>query len=137
MKSVFVDVNICIDLLAKRNPFYKDAAMLFSRADEGTISVSVSSLSFVIIDYILKSHYKVASSRKILSKFKSLINIYSVDDKIIQLSLASGFSDFEDAVQHFTAVENGAGAIITRNKSDFKASLIPVLTPAEYLKTIE
>jgi predicted nucleic acid-binding protein len=136
MKSVFVDVNVCIDLLSKRNPFYKDAAILFSLADEGFISVSVSSLSFVIIDYILKSHYKASSSRKILSKFKSLINIYSVDDKIIQLALTSAFSDFEDAVQHYAAIENGAEIIVTRNKSDFKNSLIPVLTPAEFLKTI-
>ena len=40
MKSVFVDVNICIDLLAKRNPFYKDAAKLFSLADNGAITVA-------------------------------------------------------------------------------------------------
>jgi hypothetical protein len=34
------------------------------------------------------------------------VNVLAVDDKIIQLALQAEFNDFEDAIQHFTAIEN-------------------------------
>lgn len=59
-------------------------------------------------------------------------------DAEIQSALASSFKDFEDAIQHFTAkAEGGISAIVTRNKADYSASEIPVLSPEEYLAKLE
>lgn len=41
MKKLFIDTNIIIDLLAKRDPFYDEAAMLFTLADKQKIGLSV------------------------------------------------------------------------------------------------
>ena len=60
----------------------------------------------------------------------------NVDDQIIQLALESGFNDFEDAIQYFTAKLNDIDCVITRNVNDYKNSLIPVYTPTELLKII-
>ncbi len=57
-------------------------------------------------------------------KFKVLIEVLPMDDKIITLSLESDFKDFEDAIQYYTAVENQIDIIITRNLKDFKTSKI-------------
>ncbi len=43
------------------------------------------------------------------------------------------FSDFEDGLQYYSAIENNVDIILTRNKKDFKNSKIPVLTVKEYL----
>jgi len=67
-----------------------------------------------------------------LIKFKVLVEVAKLDDKIIELALASDFMDFEDAIQYYTAVENGVDVIITRNLRDFKTSKLPVLTAKEY-----
>ena len=56
------------------------------------------------------------------------------DDKIIDLALASDFKDFEDAMQYYTALENGLDIVITRNKRDFKNINLPILTAQEYLE---
>ncbi|MDR2618464.1 MAG: PIN domain-containing protein, partial [Treponema sp.] len=63
--------------------------------------------------------------------------VLNVDDKIIQKALESGFNDFEDAVQYFTAVENKIDYIITRNTEDYKKSTIKIYTPSQYLKIKE
>ena len=55
------------------------------------------------------------------------------DDKIIELALASDLNDFEDAIQYNTALDNNIEIIITRNKRNFKKSILPVLTAKEYL----
>ena len=52
MDKVFVDTDICFDLLSKRQPFNKAAELLFSLADTGKIKLCVSSLSFSNIDYV-------------------------------------------------------------------------------------
>ena len=45
MKKLFVDTNIVIDLLARREPFYVEAAELFSLADKRHVELSISSLT--------------------------------------------------------------------------------------------
>jgi len=72
-------------------------------------------------------------ARKVISKFKLLVNILVLDDKIIELSLASDFADFEDAIQYYTALENNINLIITRNNKDFKHSKLPILSAKEFL----
>lgn len=58
MAKIFVDTDICLDLLSGRKPFNAIAQKLFTLADLGKIKIYVSSLSFSNIDYILKSNFK-------------------------------------------------------------------------------
>jgi predicted nucleic acid-binding protein len=137
MRKVFLDTNIILDLLARRMPFYTDAAELFSLADKKKLTLSISSLCMADVHYILSRKNPAAKVRKILRKFKVLVIIQSLDDKIVDLALNSDFHDFEDAIQYYTAIENDQDIIITRNQSDFKESKIPVMTAGEFLKSIK
>jgi predicted nucleic acid-binding protein len=47
-EKIFVDTDVVLDLLAKREPFYKYAARLFTSADEQKLKIYVSSLEFLI-----------------------------------------------------------------------------------------
>lgn len=94
----------------------------------------VSSLSFSNVNYILSKQYNADQTRKKLLQFKTLISILAVNDKIIELALASGFRDFEDAIQYYTAIENGISTLLTRNLRDFKKAEIILLTAEQYLK---
>jgi len=136
MIHILLDTNIIIDLLAAREPFYAEAADLFSLADKKTIKLSVSALSLANTHYILSKFTNDQEARKILRNIKVIISVLPLDDKVVDLALNSDFKDFEDGIQYFTAIENDQKLIVTRNKSDFKASKIPVMTPAEFLKSI-
>jgi len=137
MKLLFLDTNIIIDLLAKREPFYKSAAQLFSLADKMKLQLSVSALTFAITNYILLKEKNPEEIRLILRKLKLLLKVTSLDDKIIGLSLNdNNFKDYEDALQYYSALENDADVIITRNLKDFQKSKIPVLTAEQYLQRI-
>ena len=137
MEKVFVDSDIILDLLSARQPHYNNAAELFSLADEDSLKLFVSSLSFANVNYILSKQYSADQTRKKLLKFKTLVSVLSVNDKIIELALASDFKDFEDAIQYYTAIENDLSILLTRNLRDFRKSLITVLTAEQYLKVIE
>lgn len=134
MSRVLVDTNIVIDLLAKRVKFYQEAADLFSRADEKEIRLAISALTFANTNYVLSKLKSPKEAREILRKFKVLVEVLSLDNKITELALSDDdFPDFEDGLQYYSAIENQIGVIITRNKKDFKNAKIPVLTAKEFL----
>jgi len=137
MKRIFLDTNIVLDILAHRMPYYTEAAKLFSLADKKKIKLSVSALCLADSNYILSKQLPVTEVRKVLRRFKVLVNVLPLDDKVSDLALNSEFNDFEDAIQYFTAIENGQDLIITRNLQDFKESKIPVMTAGEFIKALK
>lgn len=133
MTKVFVDTDVCIDLLSGRIPFNKTAGILFSLAGNRKVKIYVSSLSFSNIDDVLRSQYSSTYSRQLLGKFKMLVNVLPVDSKTIDLSISSDFNDFEDAIQYSCAIENNLTTIITRNVKDYKKTAVSVLTPETFI----
>ncbi|MBI0399942.1 type II toxin-antitoxin system VapC family toxin [Cyclobacterium marinum] len=133
MNRILVDTNVVLDLLGKRKSFLKEAQELFTLGDKGKVKLFVSALTFANTYYILSQQLKVSSARKVLRQFKVLVEVVPIDDKVIELALDSEFKDFEDAIQYYSAIENGVRIIITRNQKDFKHSKIPVLSAKEYL----
>ena len=134
MTKILIDTNIVIDLLSKRKDFYDDAATLFSQADKKQLNLTISALTFANTNYILTKLKSAKEAREILRKFKVLVELLSLDDKITELALSDEtFPDFEDGLQYYSAIENDIDVIITRNKKDFKNSKLPVLTAKEFL----
>ncbi|RYY58505.1 MAG: PIN domain-containing protein [Chitinophagaceae bacterium] len=134
MDKVFIDTDIALDLLARREPYYAASADLFTMADRGMVDLYISALSLSNLHYLLSRQHNTAESSRILANFKVLVKALAVDDKIIELALSSRFPEFEDAIQYYTAVENGIQTLLTRNAKDYKLASIRVLTAELYVK---
>lgn len=134
--KLFLDTNVMLDLLGNRNPFFEDAAKVVSLADKGKATLAVSALSFATTDYFLSKILSPARSKEGLIKFKAVSEIVSLDENIIDKSLSSNFSDFEDGLQYYSAIKSDCNYIITRNTKDFKSAEIPVMTPQEFLTSL-
>jgi len=138
MKKLFVDTNIVIDLLSRREPFFEEAANLFSLADKQQIVLTVSSLTFANTSYTLLRQMDSNKTKSILRKLRLIVKILPLDDKIVGLALNDEtFSDFEDGLQYFTAINNAQDIVITRNLKDFKHSKLPTMTAKQFIETIE
>lgn len=132
--KVFVDTNIVIDLLSKRKGHYESAAALFSKADRSELEISVSALTIANTQYILSKYGNKADVLNVLRRFKVLVEVAPLDEKIISLALSQDrFTDFEDSLQYYSALETDSLVIITRNTKDFKPSQLPVMQPDEFL----
>ena len=137
MKKLFIDTNIVIDLLSRREPFFEETAELFSLADKKQIELSVSSLTIANTSYTLLRQMDANKAKSILRKLRLILRVLPLDDKIIGLALNDEtFSDFEDGLQYFTAIEDEQELIITRNLKDFKGSKLPVMTAKQFIGTI-
>jgi predicted nucleic acid-binding protein len=89
MKKLYVDTNIVIDLLSRREPYSDEAAALFSLADKNQVELSVSSLTIANTSYALLRQMDSNKAKSILRKLRLIVKILPLDDKIIGLALAN------------------------------------------------
>lgn len=134
MKKVFLDTNILIDYFASRRD-YVSASTIVTMAKEGHFQLLVSSLSFATASYIMNAHHKKTNADIVamFAEFVKMCNVTPVDSLIIDEAIASRFPDFEDAMQYYSAIREGADVIITRNSNDFNTANIAVYEPQAFL----
>jgi predicted nucleic acid-binding protein len=136
MTNLFIDTDIIIDFLIDRKPYSREAAIIFTLIDQKRLKGYVSSLTFSNLFYVLR---KIESQKKVISKLDSLsklLTVLKVDDQNIRDAIDSGFTDFEDSIQYFCALDcKRIEVIITRNTKDYKRSSLPVMTPGDFLKS--
>jgi len=135
MKKVFLDTNVVIDLLDKREPFYKDAVAIFTLAYKKKITLFVSPMTYATASYLLRKHGQ-EQMRLLLRNFRQLSRVTVADEMVVDDALASSFLDYEDALQYYSALSKNVDVILTRNVKDFQYSKISVLTPGEYLSQL-
>ncbi|MFN8416136.1 MAG: PIN domain-containing protein [Cytophagaceae bacterium] len=133
-ERIFVDTDIILDLLAKREPHYSHAATLFSLADLNKVELCISPLTYYTISDIIFQQSSSKKSRMNLMKLKTLITFLPVNDRIIELTLTSNFKDFEEGIQYYTAQEYNIKTLITRKLKEYKSAEITILTAEQYLK---
>ena len=68
-----------------------------------------------------------------MARLRTLLKTCAVGDRELGQALVSDFTDLEDGIQHFVAVNNGAEAIVTRNVRDYRSSTIPACDPSHVL----
>lgn len=135
--KLFLDTNVVIDLLGEREPFYESIAKIATLADNGRIKLVVSALTYSTAYCVLSKFEANNAVIEKIRKFKVVAETSDLTNKIIDKGLFSKFQDFEDSLQYCCAVGADCTILITRNGKDFKQSLIPVLSPNEYLNSLK
>lgn len=132
---LFVDTDVVLDLLARRDPFHTAAATLFTMAETGRITLFVSSLTFSNLFYILRKQLSARTAHEVLRNFRQLVTVAALDDAIVEQALEAEFTDFEDALQYFTALSAGCTILITCNVRHYRKAAIRVVTAEVYCST--
>ena len=134
-KHYLVDTNVVIDMLLDRED--ADAACaVFDGAERGDYYLHICALSFTTMFYSLRKILSREDRINVLTQLKEAMEVAAVDGNVIDLALKSGWKDFEDAVQNFSAVvDPQISAIITRNTKDFKDSSLEVVDSVEFLNS--
>ena len=135
MDKVLIDTDVLMDVFFDRKPFSKYATQVINRCAEKQIEGYTTPVILSNVYYLLS---KTAKHDIIIEKIKQLlmiVDIVKIDKNAVVNALNSSFKDFEDALQNFSAVEQGdIKIILTRNIKDFKKSSLAILTPEIYLK---
>ena len=134
--SVLIDLNILLDVLQKRDPFYETSARLLASVEVGRVKGYVAAHSITTLFYLIKKDRSVAEARATITNLLQFIKIAPVDQVTIEQALNLDYRDYEDAVQMISAVQCKADCLVTRNIKDYQPALLPVMQPVDLLATL-
>ena len=139
MYKVFIDTDVILDLLMKREPFQNAAVNLFKQIEMKNIKGYTSPLVIANLHYLLTKIYNKKKSMELLSELLKLIVITKIDGETIKLVFEEKkIKDLEDLIQYYSAIEGDIDFIVTRNVKDFpKTDEMKILKPDELVKIME
>ena len=129
----FIDTNVIVDVVAKREPFFADSQAVLALCATGEIEGVVSDLTFCNVAYVLRKALGNEELRNGLRVLKNNLTVVPIGEAAITAALGNEMTDFEDAVQLEAARTNHVDVIVTRNVRHFNNSPIRVCTPSELL----
>ncbi|MBP5663720.1 MAG: PIN domain-containing protein [Bacteroidales bacterium] len=131
-QKLFLDTNIVIDFLARREEF-QSAANILQLGMENKVDLYITGLTVANITYILRSQLGKDKVKDVLYSLCSFIHIAPITENETSKAFETENPDLEDAIQYYSAVSVSADYIITRDPKHFKFSAIPVVNGREYL----
>ncbi len=137
MIRALVDINVMLDVLARRESFVADAVEVWSAAEIGRVRGLVSADSFSTLYYLLRRASNHRTALRGMGLIRDVFEIVPLDDQIIHQAMDSPLGDFEDAIQYHSAMRGKADCIVTRDLKHFRKAELPVLAPADFLNMLE
>ena len=134
--KVLFDLNIILDVLQEREPFYEISAQLLAHAETGKIQGFVAPHSLTTLFYLIQKDQSAAHAKVTITNLLQILKIAAIDQSTIEQALSLPYKDFEDAVQMMAAVQCKADYLVTRNVKDFKPAPLSVIQPSELLALI-
>jgi len=130
---VLIDLNLILDVLQQREPFYLLSARVLACAETGLIEGYVAAHTLTTLFYLIAKDQSPETARVSLTELLQFLAVAAVDQDTIEQALTLPYNDFEDAVQMTSAVQVGVKYLVTRDVRDYKAGPLAVLQPAELL----
>ena len=131
--KVFLDTNVIIDVLAAREPFFRDSQRVVDYCERHPESGFLSSLTFCTVAYVLRKSVGKDVLPDKLKTLRKIFDVLPVTKGSVDWAIDSQMPDFEDAMQYECASTATMDVIVTRDKSGFSGVEIPVLSPTEFV----
>lgn len=132
---MLVDVNIFMDVFQRRKDWEGSLALLHL-VRQGKVKGCISALTVPIL-YFLRA--RILGDQKARVDVQEIIRgfqVLTLDQETLAKAFSSNFTDLEDAIQHFSAVNGHCHKIVTRNVKHYQTSVLPVFTPEEVVPQI-
>ncbi len=131
--KILLDTNIVLDFILKIEQFYLNSSEILKLAFNNKIEDCISASTITDIYYILRKYKSKKVTKELITDILDFIETIDVNKEIISNALKSEIEDFEDAVQENSAIFSDIELIVTRNKNDFKNSILKIYSPEEFI----
>src|SRR5699024_4911184 len=129
MDKILIDTDVLIDFFFDRKPFAEYLTEILNLCANKEIQGFTTPVIISNVYYLLRITAKHNIIIEKIIQLLTIIDIVEMNKSVVLNALNSKFKDFEDALQNFSAIENGnIKTILTRNLKDFKKSELAILT---------
>ena len=130
---IFFDTNVILDILMRREPFFRDSARVVYLCETGVHVGGLTKLSACNIAYATRKQLGAKQTIHILRSLFGVVEPIATSVSSLRQSLLNPSTDFEDAIQARCADEWNADVIVTRDKAGFASATTRILSPSEFL----
>ncbi len=128
---VLFDTNVVLDVLMARQPWVREAVVLWEAVDEGRLSGFLPASALTDIYYLARRHSGPARAREAVRLCLAAFEFCTIDRAVLEQAFRYNGPDFEDDIQIASADSANLDAIVTRDASGFNGSALPIWSPAE------
>ena len=133
--TVLVDTDVLIDATLDRMPWADTSIEFMDYCQNHAIPTYVSWHSLATLFYYASDEGKQAA-RQAIRELLQHARVVTVGQADMEFALDQDMPDLEDAMQVAAAVACRATRIVTRNTRHYTRSVVPAITPAEFLQWV-
>ena len=130
---LLLDLNVLLDVVQRREPFYQASASVLSKAVGGEDSGAIPSHALTTLYYIVQRFSGKEEADGFVDWLLAHLEIVPQDRAQFVRARSLPMPDFEDAALASAAEASDCDLIVTRNVTDFEGSPVQVVTPEEFL----
>lgn len=131
---VLIDINVMLDFLQRREPFFEASASLMDEVLYGRVEGVLPAHGITTINYFLTRGTGRERGGEVMRWLLGVFQIAPSGRELLHSALALPMTDYEDAVAALSALQTGCSHIVTRNIGDFDGSPVPAILPADFLR---
>lgn len=132
--KILIDTNLFLDVILKRENYYKDSSKIWSLVSEKIMPGFISAISINNLFYILRKKVEIDIVEELIDQIMDEFEIVPLTKDILKKARTMKNKDYEDSIQYLSALQAGCDYLITRNKSDFSGKDILIIVPEEFIK---
>jgi predicted nucleic acid-binding protein len=134
--KLLIDINVVIDVILARAPWYRDAALLLDAIDNGRVEGYVAGHTITTAYYVIAKQKGRPAAATAVSDLLRVLEVVPIEAVDLHQALVLGLPDFEDSVQVAAALKVGADYVVTRDAKDFRAAPLNVRNAGEVLRLL-
>lgn len=131
--KIMIDLNVVLDVVQKRMPYYDHSAAVISKVLDRDMTGVLPGHAITTIYYLVDKHISRQKADAVIDWLLQNFEVVPLHKTHFLRARDLAMSDFEDAVVASLAEAAGCDWIVTRNISDFQKSPIAAITPTELL----
>jgi predicted nucleic acid-binding protein len=131
-----LDINVVLDVLLVRQPWFADAAHIWDAHRNRELSAAVAAFTLPTIFYIMRRQRDLADAHDAVRICLTTLELCPIQLSTLELARTLAGNDYEDSLQIACAIEAHCDSIVTRNPNDFAGAPMPILTPAELVERL-
>ena len=134
-ERVLFDVNVILDVVENRQPHVSRSGPALQLAATGHVKGFIAASSVDTLAFLIRKNATSAQTHVVLEDLLRILEVAPVTGEIIRTALKARWSDPEDAIIYYAALEMGCTRIVTRNVRDFRTGSDPIeVIPPEMLR---
>ncbi len=131
--KILYDINIILDVLLSRYPFFLNSARVMAMAENREIDGWLCGDAATTIHYLIRKKLGNEKATKNITRLLNIFKITEINKSVISAATVSPIKDFEDAVVEESAKYNSVDIILTRDLKDFQNSTLKIYSPEDFI----